>query len=167
MKFGTLGSSEKTIDFPQETDGGHKRQNREWIRQANRFDLTHGKTYKERRNGRGISVRSRNGAPSRKGCVVNGQMTKASNKYAPLLPSCPRYSRPYARKYAQCAEVRLTSGSCWDEPRPTCDSPNAPRHFALGARDVRPVGDTPTCSVPSLWGYEGLPMFIRLRQCTK
>ena len=28
----------------------------------------------------GVSVRSRNGAPSRKGCVVNGQTTKASNK---------------------------------------------------------------------------------------
>ena len=26
-----------------------------------------------------VSVRSRNGAPSRKGCVVNGQKTKASN----------------------------------------------------------------------------------------
>ena len=25
----------------------------------------------------------RNGAPSRKGCVVNGQMTKASNKQIP------------------------------------------------------------------------------------
>ena len=28
----------------------------------------------------GVSVRSRNGAPSRKRCVVNGQTTKASNK---------------------------------------------------------------------------------------
>ena len=27
-----------------------------------------------------MSVRSRNGAPSRKGCVVNAQMTKTSNK---------------------------------------------------------------------------------------
>ena len=27
-----------------------------------------------------VSVGSRNGAPSRKGWVVNGQMTKASNK---------------------------------------------------------------------------------------
>ena len=26
-----------------------------------------------------VSIRSRNGAPSRNGCVVNGQMTKASN----------------------------------------------------------------------------------------
>ena len=28
----------------------------------------------------GVSVRGGNGAPSRKGCVVNGQTTKASNK---------------------------------------------------------------------------------------
>ena len=27
-----------------------------------------------------VAIRSRNGAPSRKECVVNGQMTKASNK---------------------------------------------------------------------------------------
>ena len=34
----------------------------------------------ERLYGGGVSVRSRNGAPSRKGCVINGQMTKASNQ---------------------------------------------------------------------------------------
>ena len=33
----------------------------------------------ERPNVGGVAIRSRNGAPSRKGCV-NGQMTKASNK---------------------------------------------------------------------------------------
>ena len=33
----------------------------------------------------GVSGRSRNSAPSRKGCVVNGQKTKASNKW--LRPS--------------------------------------------------------------------------------
>ena len=27
-----------------------------------------------------VSIRSKDGAPSRKGCVVNGQMTKASKK---------------------------------------------------------------------------------------
>ena len=27
-----------------------------------------------------VSIRIKNGAPSRKGCVVNGQITKASNK---------------------------------------------------------------------------------------
>ena len=34
----------------------------------------------ERPSAGGVSIRNRNGAPSRKGCVVNGQMTKASNK---------------------------------------------------------------------------------------
>ena len=34
----------------------------------------------ERPHVRGVSDRSRNGAPSRKRCVVNGQMTTASNK---------------------------------------------------------------------------------------
>ena len=33
----------------------------------------------ERLNVEGVSIRSRNGAPSRKGRVVNGHMTKASN----------------------------------------------------------------------------------------
>ena len=37
------------------------------------------KTRNERPNDGGVSIRSRNGAPSRKGCVVNGQMTKAGN----------------------------------------------------------------------------------------
>ena len=32
----------------------------------------------ERPNAGGVSIRCRNGAPSRKGCVVNGPMTKAS-----------------------------------------------------------------------------------------
>ena len=34
----------------------------------------------ERPNVGGVSIRSGNGAPSRKGCLFNGQMTKASNK---------------------------------------------------------------------------------------
>ena len=38
------------------------------------------KKRKERPNVGGVSVRSRNGAPSRKGCVVNGKMTKAGNE---------------------------------------------------------------------------------------
>ena len=38
------------------------------------------KNRNERPNVAGVSPRSRNGAPSCKGCVVNGQMTKASNK---------------------------------------------------------------------------------------
>ena len=34
----------------------------------------------ERPNVGGVSIRSRNGAPSRKRCEVDGQMTKAGNK---------------------------------------------------------------------------------------
>ena len=41
----------------------------------------------ERLNVGGVSSRSRNGGPSRKGCVVNGQMTKASNKGVRPFPS--------------------------------------------------------------------------------
>ena len=41
-----------------------------------------------------VSIRSRNGAPSRKGCVVNGQMTKVSNKRVrPPLPPPPLNNR--------------------------------------------------------------------------
>ena len=44
-----------------------------------------------KRNGRpnvgGVSLRRRNGAPSRKGCVVNGQLTKARNKRVRPVPA--------------------------------------------------------------------------------
>ena len=46
-----------------------------------RLYITNGKKTHERPNAGGVSrIRSRNGAPSRKGCVVNVRMTKASNK---------------------------------------------------------------------------------------
>ena len=49
----------------------------------------------ERPNVGGVSIRSSNGAPSRKGCVVNGQITTAStNEYAPPPP--PPDPHPYA-----------------------------------------------------------------------
>ena len=54
----------------------------------------------ERPNVGGVSIRSRNGAPSRKGCVVNGQMTKTSDKRVrppparPRLPSSGRLDMP-------------------------------------------------------------------------
>ena len=44
----------------------------------------------ERPNVGGVSIRSRNGAPSRKRCVVDGHMTKASKKMGtppPVIPS--------------------------------------------------------------------------------
>ena len=41
----------------------------------------------ERPNVGGVSIRSRNDAPSGKGCVVNVEVTKASNKLPPPPPS--------------------------------------------------------------------------------
>ena len=77
-KFGTLDSGEITIailgdrQWPQTAKKeGHKRGEKlgnKWIQRN------------EHPNVGGVSVRIRNGAPSRKGCVVSGQMTKASNK---------------------------------------------------------------------------------------
>ena len=58
------------------TDG----ENSKGIREAKSFYVIYGKKLNECPNVGGVSIRSRNGAPSRKGCVVNGQMTKASNK---------------------------------------------------------------------------------------
>ena len=79
-EFSTLESSEKTIAilgdrwWPQKAkQEGDK---------ANIFSNVID-TYRKKSKSAQIlevSIRSRHGAPSRKGCVVNGQMTKASNK---------------------------------------------------------------------------------------
>ena len=78
-KFGTLDSSEKTIAILGER----------WWRQTAKpqrdkmsktFLCNTRKKRDEHPNVGGVSSRSRNGAPSRKGYVVNGHMTKASNK---------------------------------------------------------------------------------------
>ena len=42
--------------------------------------VAYGKKRNEPPNVGGVSMRSRNGAPSRKGCVVNGQTTKANDQ---------------------------------------------------------------------------------------
>ena len=78
-KVGTLDSSEKTIAilgdrwWPQTAKQKGDKISKQFI--CNIW---------KKRNGRpnvgGVSIRSGNGAPSRKGCVVNGQMTKASKK---------------------------------------------------------------------------------------
>ena len=74
-KFGTLDSSEKTIAilgdrwWPQTA----KQQTKKFIGNIWKKRNEHPKVG-------GVSIRSRNGAPSRKGCMVNGQKTKASNK---------------------------------------------------------------------------------------
>ena len=78
-KFGTLDSSKKTIAIlgdrwrPQTAK-------QEGDRISNRFICNLWAKRDEHPNVGGISIRGRNGAPSRKGCVVNGRMTKASNK---------------------------------------------------------------------------------------
>ena len=78
-EFGRLESSEKTIAilgdrwWPQtaKQDGD---------RISKRFLCGIWKKPNERPNVGSVSIRSRNGVPSRKGCVVNGQTTKARNK---------------------------------------------------------------------------------------
>ena len=78
-EFGRLASIEKTIDIP----GG-----RWWPQTAKKdgdgmskqFPCIMWKKRNERSNVGGVSIRSKNGAPSPKGCMVNGQMTTASNK---------------------------------------------------------------------------------------
>ena len=73
-QFGRLEGSEKTIAilgdrwWPQtaKQDGD---------RSSKQFLCSIRKKRNERPNVGGVSIRSRNSAPSRKGCVVNGQMT--------------------------------------------------------------------------------------------
>ena len=78
-EFGRLESSEKPIAilgdgwWPQTV-----KQNGDRI--SAQFLCSTWKKRIERPNVGGVSVRSRNGAPSRKKCVVNDQMTEASNK---------------------------------------------------------------------------------------
>ena len=77
-KFGTLNSSEETIAvlgvrwWPQKT----KQEGDQIIKTFlyNTWENVMSAQMLE------VSIRSRNGAPSRKGCVVNGQRIKASNK---------------------------------------------------------------------------------------
>ena len=78
-EFGRLESSEKAVAnlgdrwWPQtaKEDGD---------RISKQFLCSIWNRRNERPNVGGFSIRSRNGAPSRKECVVNGPMTKESNK---------------------------------------------------------------------------------------
>ena len=89
-KFDRLESSEKTIViqgdrwWPQTAKQDGDRKSKQFLHKIR-------KKRNERPNDGGVSIRSRNGAPSRKACVVNGQMTKASNKC--VRPS-PTKNRP-------------------------------------------------------------------------
>ena len=55
-----------------------------------KFSMLHiyGIKRSEHPNVGGVSIRIRNGAPSRKGCVVNGQLAKASNDAAKHAKHC-------------------------------------------------------------------------------
>ena len=78
-EFDRLESSEKTIAiledrwWPQTAKQDADRINKQFL--CNMWQKRN-----ERPNVGSVSIRSRNSAPSRPGCVVNGQMTKASNK---------------------------------------------------------------------------------------
>ena len=78
-EFGILESSEKMIAilgdrwWPQTAKQDGDRISKQFLRNIR-------KKHNERRNVGGVSIRSRDGAPSLKGSVVNGQMTKESNK---------------------------------------------------------------------------------------
>ena len=91
--FRRLESSEKTIAILGDR----------WLRQTVKHDgdgiskhfLCHTwKKCNERPNVGVVSIRSRNGAPSRKGCVVNGQMTKVNNKRVRPLPPDRSFGLP-------------------------------------------------------------------------
>ena len=78
-ELGRLESGEKTIAilggrwWPQTGKQDGDRISKQFLRNL-------WKKRNERPNVGGVSIRSMNGAPSQKGCVVNGHMTKASNK---------------------------------------------------------------------------------------
>ena len=78
-KFGTLDSREKTIAILGNRWWPHKaKQQGDTVIKI--FLCNIWKKRNERPNVGVVSIRSTNGAPSRKRCVVNGQMTTASNK---------------------------------------------------------------------------------------
>ena len=78
-KFGTPDSSEKTIAVLGDRWWPQKAK-LEGDKISKKFLSSTWKKRNERPNVGGVSIRSRKGVPSRKRCVVNGQMTKASNK---------------------------------------------------------------------------------------
>ena len=78
-EFDTLESSEKTIAIPGDR-WWPQTAKQDGDRTSEQFLCNIWKKRNERSNVGGVSFRSRNGGPPRKGCVVNGQMTKASNK---------------------------------------------------------------------------------------
>ena len=78
-EFGRLESSEKTVAivgdrwWPQTAKQDGERISKQFL-------CSIWRKRNERSNVGGVSIRGRKDAPSQKGCVVNGQMPKASNK---------------------------------------------------------------------------------------
>ena len=83
--FGRLESSEKTIAILRDR-GWPETAKPDGDRIIKHFLCNICKKRNERPNVGGDSIRGRNGAPSRKGCVVNGQMIKARDKRVRLPP---------------------------------------------------------------------------------
>ena len=81
-EFGRLESSKKTIAvlgdrlWPQTAKQDGDRINKQFL-------CSTWKKRNERPNVGGVSIRSRNGALSRKRCVINGQLAKATNEDTP------------------------------------------------------------------------------------
>ena len=76
-KFGALDSSEKTIAILGE-GWWPQTANQEGDKISKKFLCNIWEKRNEHPNVAGVSMRSRNGTPSRKGCVVNEIMAKAS-----------------------------------------------------------------------------------------
>ena len=77
-KFSTLDNNEKTIAILGDRWWPQKAK-QEGDKISKKFPCNIWKKCSERPNIGDVSSRSRNGAPSRKGCVVNDQITKACN----------------------------------------------------------------------------------------
>ena len=71
--------------------------------------------------------------------IISKLSSVCKRKYAQLVP----------KSASQVVLGRMVA-------QPPCDSTNTSRRFALGARDVCLVGESPTCSVPVLYRCEGL-----------
>ena len=78
-EFGRLESSEKMIAILGDRWWSQMAK-QDGDRISTQFLCNISKNRHERPNVGGVSTRSRNGAPFRKGCVVNGKTTKASDK---------------------------------------------------------------------------------------
>ena len=100
-EFGRLESSEKTIAIlgdrrlPQTAKQDGDRISKQLL-------CSIWKKRNERPIAGGVSIRSRNGAPSRNGCVVNGQLNKASNKRLRPPPCLPTYPLSIPTRVPTC-----------------------------------------------------------------